>query len=296
MAKKSPTTEDRKSMSFREAEGTVEIPAQLGWGQIDRRLRLRLWDVLYTWLDNQSYRTHGGSHLFTDEAYSVVFVVFRVHVQLPIDEAEARAHAARQSIDFLKRQILDADWDECLDLVQTVLRHRESPRHIFDETAEILASPQSPYLLIDDPPTIIPKGSPDEGDSIAVDLQAINASSLSGARAHLILAVDALNSGDHRGAIRESIHSVESASRIVTKKTHATLPDCLIVLQKERDLHPALKKAFDSLYGYTSDEKGIRHALLEGDNEKVGADEALFMFSACTAFVSYLARKFPETT
>jgi hypothetical protein len=59
-------------------------------------------------------------------------------------------------------------------------------------------------------------------------------------------------------------------------------------------LHPALKSGFSSLYGYTNSEKGIRHALTEGDNANVGQDEALFMFSACTAFVAYLARKYPE--
>ena len=147
---------------------------------------------------------------------------------------------------------------------------------------------------MDDPQTIVPKGSPEEGEAVAKDLKAIKESRLVGARAHLISAAEALNKGDDRGAIREAIHAVESASKIVSKKPNATLPDCLKILEKEHDLHAALKKAFNSLYGYTSDEKGIRHALLEGDNEKVGTDEALFMFSACTAFVSYLARKFPE--
>ncbi len=72
------------------------------------------------------------------------------------------------------------------------------------------------------------------------------------------------------------------------------LPDALKLLEKENGLHPALKEGFIRLYGYTSDEKGIRHALLESDNKDVGVDEALFMFSACAAFVSFLARKFPE--
>jgi hypothetical protein len=100
--------------------------------------------------------------------------------------------------------------------------------------------------------------------------------------------------GENRDAIRESIHAVESAAKLISASDKGTLPDALKVLQRQHGLHPALKEAFVRLYSYTSDEKGIRHALLESDNKDVGVDEALFMFSACTTFVSYLARKFPE--
>jgi hypothetical protein len=59
----------------------------------------------------------------------------------------------------------------------------------------------------------------------------------------------------------------------------------------EIGVHKALADSFDKLYAYTSDEKGIRHALVFGDNEKVGLDEAVFFLSACTAFVGFLSRK-----
>ena len=56
-------------------------------------------------------------------------------------------------------------------------------------------------------------------------------------------------------------------------------------------MHPALKQAFANLYGYTSDEEGIRHALLEEAVSRSGQDEAVFMLGACASFASYLARK-----
>ncbi|ODP39356.1 hypothetical protein BFL28_11145 [Sphingomonas turrisvirgatae] len=49
-----------------------------------------------------------------------------------------------------------------------------------------------------------------------------------------------------------------------------------------------LKKAFGALYGYTSDTDGVRHALVFNDSANVSEAEALFMFGACAAFVSYL--------
>jgi hypothetical protein len=47
-----------------------------------------------------------------------------------------------------------------------------------------------------------------------------------------------------------------------------------------------LKSAFLSLYGYTSDANGIRHALLE--EAQLTFEDAQFMLVACSAFVNYL--------
>jgi len=37
------------------------------------------------------------------------------------------------------------------------------------------------------------------------------------------------------------------------------LSDVMRLLEKENKLHPALAKAYDKLYAYTSDANGIRH-------------------------------------
>ena len=57
--------------------------------------------------------------------------------------------------------------------------------------------------------------------------------------------------------------------------------------------HPALKQAFDRLYGYTSTEQGIRHALLDKDAADVGLNEAIFMFGACASFAALSHREAP---
>jgi hypothetical protein len=48
------------------------------------------------------------------------------------------------------------------------------------------------------------------------------------------------------------------------------------------------------LYGYTSDEKGIRHPLLGSDVAKVHMPEAVFMYGACAAFITYLVARARE--
>ena len=60
---------------------------------------------------------------------------------------------------------------------------------------------------------------------------------------------------------------------------------------KAGHIHGAMKAAFSSLYGYASDEEGVRHALVLGSDAQVDETDAMFMLGACAAFVSYLVSK-----
>ena len=51
-----------------------------------------------------------------------------------------------------------------------------------------------------------------------------------------------------------------------------------------------MAEAFRRLYGYASNEKGIRHALLE-ETANVAEEDARFMIVACSAFVNLLSVK-----
>lgn len=88
---------------------------------------------------------------------------------------------------------------------------------------------------------------------------------------------------DYRNSVKESISAVEAACRLVNGNASATLGDAL---KKIRNLHPALSKAFNQLYGYTSDASGVRHSLIDEPN--ITYADAKFMLVACSAFVSYL--------
>ena len=93
-------------------------------------------------------------------------------------------------------------------------------------------------------------------------------------------------------SISDSIHAVESAARVLDPQASKTLTPALNSLEKAGVLkHRALKEAFAKLYGYTSDEQGIRHALLDQNAADVGLEEALFMFGACASFAAYLTEK-----
>ena len=116
--------------------------------------------------------------------------------------------------------------------------------------------------------------------------------SLKPVKTHLKTALDLFanrKSPDYRNSIKESISAVESICKLIAGKDKATLGNTLKVIDMKVELHPALKKAFESLYGYTSDADGIRHALMDKSN--LDFEDAKFMLVSCSAFINYLVVK-----
>lgn len=105
-------------------------------------------------------------------------------------------------------------------------------------------------------------------------------------RDHLKAALEKLSDKekpDFRNSIKESISAVEAACRVMTGNKSATLGDAL---KKVKNLHPAMRQAFEKLYGYSSDASGVRHSLI--DEPMITYADAKFMLVTCSAFVSYL--------
>lgn len=122
--------------------------------------------------------------------------------------------------------------------------------------------------------------------------QAIADEKYRGVSQHLQSALDLLSNRDkpdYRNSIKESISAVESMARIVTGNTKATLGDALKVLEKSQTLHGALKEGFSKLYGFTNDEGGIRHAMLDEPN--LTSADAIYFLVSCSAFTNYLKTK-----
>lgn len=65
----------------------------------------------------------------------------------------------------------------------------------------------------------------------------------------------------------------------------ATLGDALKLMKDK--IYPAMKGAFEKLYGYTSDANGIG----EGNST---FEEAKYMLISCSAFVNYLKENYEE--
>lgn len=110
---------------------------------------------------------------------------------------------------------------------------------------------------------------------------------------HLSKALELLSNRsnpDFRNSIKESILSVEAVCNIVCGTSVELGKALLAVEQKGIITHGAITKAFRSLYGFTSDAEGIRHALLE-TSAGLDLDDAKFMLVSCSAFVNLIASR-----
>ena len=104
-----------------------------------------------------------------------------------------------------------------------------------------------------------------------------------------------LKKPDYENSIKESISAVEAACCIITGETgsQATLGKTIKKLKdKGIHIHPAMESAFSSLYGYTSDEDGIRHGGIDFTNAP--AEDAKYMLISCSAFINYLIEKWTK--
>lgn len=148
----------------------------------------------------------------------------------------------------------------------------------------ILEEENSGYRIIDK--TIAPITDSSQIQEIEKTLN----SPIIGTREHLQNALEKLsdkNKPDYRNSIKESISAVESMSKFYSQKKSATLGDLIMYIDKKSSdkIPPTLKEAFKKLYGYTNEEKGIRHGML--DKSKLSFHDALFMLVVCSAFINY---------
>ena len=112
-----------------------------------------------------------------------------------------------------------------------------------------------------------------------------------GARAQLQKALGFLSDREHpdyKNCIKESISAVESVCKVISGNEKAALKDALnSLIANGINIHGSLKSAILALYGYASDEGGIRHSERETEST-VTFEEAKFMMVTCSAVVNYL--------
>ena len=279
---------DPRDLTFSQAQGYEELPGPLQLEELPSEARTHIWNEFYTAIlatahFSEEYQDVGG-------VWEAILHAKHVwHDKLPIDEWDVafheRTHQLRHSIETLQ-------FNEVFDLIQFVLRHPKCPPGFIDAMKRTFALSRLAYTIDEaEPPTIIPAVTDVEGRTVVESMQTLRRAGLDGSAAHLRKAAECINRNDWAGSIRESIGAVESVARQLDPKASKDLGPALASLEKGQTLHPALKGALTKLYGYTSNEQGVRHALLDQSSANVGLDEAVFMLGACASFTSYLWRK-----
>ena len=280
---------DPRNLTFSQAQGYEPIPAPLALGELSKEARIKLWDLLII----VAWRPSPGipvSYWTTDDYWKEVFLMLhREFLMRPRDEFSDRASVL---VGIYKPAILGGlPFSNVFDLFQMMMRHENCPTYFIDAVATVFRQCRLAYVVdVNQPVTILPAVTPQEGEALVESIKELREAGLSGSVVHLRNAGARVNGGDWPGAVRESIHAVESVARLLAPDAN-TLSPALAELERGGQLHPALKEAFSRLYGYTSDEEGIRHPLIENAESPVGQDEAVFMLGACASFSSYLWRR-----
>ncbi len=200
---------------------------------------------------------------------------------------------------FLKKIILEGSYDKVLTLVELILCHNLCPQRLRKDLENAFKEVPIAYAVqtVNGLPTIFPRSSEESGTATQQAIETIEQKGPAGAKTHLRDAAEAINEQRYADAVRESIHAVESVARTIDPKASKTLRPALRSLEAGGVLkHPAFQEACIKLYKYTSDENGIRHALLDEGAPDVDLDDAVFMFGACASFAAYLVNRHKQLT
>lgn len=124
--------------------------------------------------------------------------------------------------------------------------------------------------------------------------RAIESLPFADARTHIEAAAQLLSARpepDHRNSIKESISAVESLLWEAVGHKGEKMIVLLSEFEKKYavEVHESFKQMVAKLYGWTSDDSGVRHAI-SGD-VTVGHAEARFALVMCSALVNFLAQK-----
>lgn len=277
------------SLTFSQREGYAPLPKPMQLEELSDDLRREIWNETRIWLLSISSYDYEGNYFFENNGRSIERVLGKL-LQQPEDEIDTSFWTV---MDLLKNWILEGPFNEVLDLIESIANHSEYGAKFADHIRESFERCVAAYYLdmSRHPYQFIPRSNQAQGEATRKAMETISEGGMAGAETHLRQAAEHINAQRFADSVRDSIHAVESVARQIDPKSK-TLGPALNALEKAGLInHSALKGAFSKLYGYTSDEQGIRHALLEKDSPDVGLDEAMFMFGACASFAAYLVNK-----
>ena len=275
----------RKGLTFEQAEGLAPLPKQLARTEVSQELRAVLWRYIHDQIDESAESGSGFGGYYLGRPWNQILKgvhVYREHKL--IDDFSTDLNPA---LAVVRRVFERGSYAEIYGWLQFVLRSNRS-REFAERIAAILKYCRSPYRIVADD-VICPIGTDEDAATIEKAFVNLKTSGLSGAREHLKSASAELSAGNFSDSIRESVHAVESVVRVL--EPSGDFGKALAKLEAKVKIHGALVSGFKSVYGFSSDEQGIRHPLLEKEAPSVDETDALFMIGACSAFVSYLINK-----
>jgi len=276
-------------MRFSERFGFKKVNIEIQRNEVSKELRNSLWnvflDLIIESLSNESpYSRYGHEYSQLTNYFRDLWINF---YKRPIDTLQLYdGNVSSLDVQEVRDWFYKCQWHEVLDFIEFTSSYHTEFCEICNR---FLSRELSAYRFIDK--KLVEIDSKNEIKEIEESLKIPN--KFQPVKTHLKAAISLLsnrNNPDYRNSIKESISAIESLAIIITGDDKATLGKSLKVIEKKYEIPNSLKSAFSTLYGYTSDQSGIRHALLSSD-VPVTMSEAKFMLVVCSAFVNYLISK-----
>ncbi len=263
---------------FSERKGYVDTNVTLQAEGINDDLRNSLWNVL----DQQIWSAIGFLGWYHDREPRIRSFSKNLWFHYFKKPVDSRPGLEPQILSAIREYFFNCPWYEVYDFIEFIVSERDT--RLQDSIRQILERELSGFRLISGRFVDIT-----DEQEVQVLEEVLSDTEYEPVTLHLKRALELLTdrkSPDYRNSIKESISAVESMAKIITGNPKATLGSALRELESKGQIHQALKDGFSKLYGYTSDEGGVRHAMLEESN--LSSADAKYFLLSCTSFVNYL--------
>lgn len=265
---------------FSDRIGITKPPVEIQVMEMSNQLRNSLWNLLVS--------------IFTNVWDTVLEQLFINYFKIPVDHLPQTNLQCR---NLLREIFMKSEWydvynliEHCLQNVGLLTKYKVNQPTFEKNLNFILERELSGYRAIKG--ELVPITDEKEIQHIRDAISISSKFGFDGVSQHFNNALHLLGKKpepEYPNSIKESISAVEAVCKILTGEKSGGIDKALTKLASKIHLHPALKAGLSNLYGYTSDEGGIRHSILECSN--VGFAEAKYMLVSCSAFVNYLIEK-----
>jgi hypothetical protein len=263
------------------------------WQSMDDPLRTAIWNMLTIefW---QHFANPMIQQPFT--AYDRINLVgVRIWANILDRTIDSIPNDSSEFITRIRRYYLQLPWYKVYDLIEFTSKQTDIRRDMgefIEHTNMILRRHSSPYQFVGG--VLATVTSETEIHELEEALNSTAIAPLRSANRHLSTALQHMSArptADYRNAIKEAISAVEAICKVLAGTPNSDLGAALSALmtRKQLPLHPQFRQALASLYSFTNDAEGIRHALK--DDPTLDVEDARFMLVTCSAFVNYLLVK-----
>ena len=270
--------------SFSERNGFRKPKMELQIDEVDDPLRAGLWNFIdFASLNNEDISGYDDGS-YSDQFETFTMIMWHSFFNFAVDTRPRRASEAKQVI---RDRFFSSGFPELYDILEFIGSNTDREKEFHSLCNKVLECEKSAFRFVGQHLTQITNNTEIVEIEVAQDQNKSKSVS-----SHINAAVSLYSNRkkpDYRNSIKESISAVEAAAKKLAGPDTKTLGEALKVLGKNGTLHKALASGYSSLYGWTNDSEGIRHALM--DEATITEADARYMLVSCSAFSNYLLSK-----